>query len=613
MKKVIRRIKKKPILIFTAIFFLLFLLSSICLIYSILRVSNIENILRYMISSLLVIVNIYVSLSVYKIIFRGKNLGIIAYDILLIILFVIFCFITITINGLYSSISNIHKDTYSYSASLIGLSDNKISLKDIKNLNIAISNKENNNELYEISTNLLDENDFISTNNIIEYNNSTDMLKDLYDKKVDLIILPSNYISIYSAIDDYSNINEDTYELSSKTKTIKKEISTNNKSEKDPFTVLVLGMDSTIKDISTVTSFNADSLMLITFNPNTLNATILSIPRDTYVPISCYNKLESKITHSGWNGESCVIGTIENLMDIKIDYYVKVNFTAVVNLVDEIGGIEVDVPYSFCEQDSNRRWGSYTVYVEKGLQTLSGEQALALSRNRHPNLRCGSKYTNYYSSDIVRGENQQAVLNALLNKIVKSISYDKITKILSIIGTNVDTNMNINEMTSYYNVLKKVALDKDNVINFERLQLSTYGKSLYDPLLNMNGMSMQIYYKESLNAIIKEMKINLGIEKPEIIKTVTFSINNPYEEETIGKGTYYQSDIQTVPNFIGSDLSVAQTWASNNGINLIVEYEDNNENENNSIISQSVSSTYRMDMLNKNNPFKVVVAQNYYE
>ena len=466
--------------------------------------------------------------------------------------------------------------------------------------------------MYDVSNMIIDSYDLSSTNEILKYDNITDIIKNLYNKDVDLAIVPSNYSSIYSTIDDYQDISEKTYEIISKSKSIKKFANTNQKSENDPISILILGIDSTIKDINTVTSFNADTIMLVTFNPNTFNTTILSIPRDTYVPIACNNNTESKITHSGWNGESCVISTIENLMGINIDYYVKVNFAAVVNLVDEIGGIEIDVPYNFCEQDSNRRWAEHTIYVEKGLKVLNGEQALALARNRHPNPRCGEKWSNYYSSDLVRGENQQLILNALANKLIKSFNIEKMNSILNIIGTNADTNMTLNDMTSYYNLLKKT-FDEDTNLNFQRLNLSTYGKNLYDPLLNMAGMSMQIYYKDSLNEIIKEMKINLELEEPNINKTFSFSINNPYKEKIIGKGEYYQEDIQTVPNFIGKDVGEINYWANLNGITLNIEYVDNNEKENNTIISQELISTYRIDMLNKNKSYKIVVARNTIE
>ena len=71
--------------------------------------------------------------------------------------------------------------------------------------------------------------------------------------------------------------------------------------------------------------------MLITFNPETLNTTMLSIPRDTYVPITCFSgQAKSKITHAAWNGETCMMNTIENFTGINIDYYVKINFKGVI-------------------------------------------------------------------------------------------------------------------------------------------------------------------------------------------------------------------------------------------------------------------------------------------
>jgi len=615
MKKFIKRIKKRPILVFAIIFFILFVISTSCLIYSILRVANIENLLRYLISTVLGLLIIYFAFGIIKIIFKGKNAAIIVYDIIFIILFVISSYACTTINNIYSSISNIYKNTSTYEVSLIALNDSKIkNIDNIKNIKIGIISEDNQKEIFEVASEIIDENKLKTNNEITDYNTSNDVIKALYNNEIDVALVPSNYVSIFSSIETYSNIKNETKEIITKSKTFEKVSNNTKKNTDEPFTVLVLGMDSTIKDISTVTSFNADSLMLITFNPKTYNATILSIPRDTYVPISCINgSPESKITHSGWNGESCVISTIENWMDIKIDYYVKVNFTAVVSLVDAIGGIEVDVPYSFCEQNSNREWGKNTIYVKKGKQTLNGEQALALSRNRHPNpAYCSSEWTNYYSDDIVRGQNQQLVINALINKAVKSLNIENMYSIFDVIDTNVDTNMQINEITSYYNVVKDIALktfsENKNVINFERLQISTYGKSLYDPLLNMGGLSMQIYYEESFNKVANEMKVNLGLTSPTLTKTFTFSINEPFKDTAVGSGSFTQQEISTVPNFVGKDLSTVQSWANQYGINVIVEYEENSEIKNNSVISQSIKPSYRIDKIGSNQTFKVVVS-----
>lgn len=601
MKKVMKRIKRKPTSLFMIIFNILFLFSSICLIYTILRVANIEDLLRYMTTFLIFLFIIFSFLETFKLTFKGKNIAIILWGIILVLLFIGESIACGMINGIYDKVKNIYKESNTYSTSLIVLSNNKINdIKNFKSMKIGVINDENSTD-YKIAYEIIKENKLESSNEIVKYNSTGEIIEALYNKEIGGSFVPSNYVSMYTNIDKYKNIKGETKEIISKIKVIEKSSTSSNKKSNEPFTVLLLGMDSTMDDISKITSFNADSIMLVTFNPSTYNATILSIPRDTYVPITCIkNSPNSKVTHSGWNGESCVISTLEKWMDIKIDYYVKVNFTGVVNLVDKLNGVEIDVPYSFCEQNSKREWGKNTVYVEKGKQILNGEQVLAFTRNRHPNPdMCSSKWTNYYSDDIVRGQNQQIAMNAILNKIIKTSNLDTIYSLLDVVGKNIDTNMKVEEMTSYYNVIKDIALntinsDKD-IITFERLYLQTYGKNLYDPLLNLPGMSMQIYYKDSFNAVTKEMKTNLDLEKPETYKSINFSINNLYKATTIGKGNFNQEDIKTVPNFIGKDKKVALNWGKENNIKIIIEEKEIETGTNNAIISQSIPSTYIID------------------
>ena len=146
-----------------------------------------------------------------------------------------------------------------------------------------------------------------------------------------------------------------------------------------------------------------------------------------------------------------------------------------------------------------------------------------------------------------------------------------------------------------------------NVISFERLYLSTYGKYIYDALMKMS-LSDQIYYEESLNEIVKEMKINLGLEEPTIIKTCSFSINKKYVVPIIGKGTYNQSDIETVPNFKNKDISIAQDWANSKGITINIEYKDISEGTNGTVLSQSIPASYIVSNISDNTSLTVTVA-----
>ena len=119
-----------------------------------------------------------------------------------------------------------------------------------------------------------------------------------------------------------------------------------------------------------------------------------------------------------------MIDTVENFIDIDIDYYAKINFRGLVNLVDALGGIDVDVPYSFCETDENRTFYN-GVFVKKGWQHLSGREALGLARNRKYYPSCGEEYNEGVRNDFVRGQNQQLVLKAVMNAARKIRTIDE--------------------------------------------------------------------------------------------------------------------------------------------------------------------------------------------
>ena len=127
----------------------------------------------------------------------------------------------------------------------------------------------------------------IDKKSIVSYDDFTSMLKDLYNKKIDAMFVSSSYVSMFASLDGYENIGNDTKVIYEKNKKVIKKTSESNKTLNEPFTLLIMGVDSTSTSLKKSNSFNGDTLMLITFNPNTMNATILSIPRDTRVPIVC--------------------------------------------------------------------------------------------------------------------------------------------------------------------------------------------------------------------------------------------------------------------------------------------------------------------------------------
>lgn len=592
MKKRIKLITENKIMfIIIFIIFLLLTFGTGYLFYTINLLNNIANDIRFLVNTIIAFIwFILLNMSV-NVLIKNKK---IKYIILLIFMFiysVALVFASITVHNLYTKISKISTNVTTYSSSIVTLSTNEINdIKQIdKNNKIGILNDENSIDGYTIPKEIIKKEKL--ENELVEYNDYISLLNDLTNSKIDYIFLPTNYKIMLSNIEGINL--ENTKTIYTYNKEIKLD-TTNNEKITEPFTILLMGVDSSVDDIKTA-SLNGDALMLITFNPKTLNSTILSIPRDTYTSISCFaGQRKNKITHAAWYGEDCMKKTIENLMDIKIDYYVKIDFKGVVNLVDSLGGIEVDVPIKFCEQDSNRNFDN-PICLDKGLQTLNGEEALALSRHRKT------------INDFIRGQNQQLVVKALMNKLLEVRSLDTVNDILDTIHSNMETNMTTNQIFSFYDVALKIvdASKTKDAFNIQRLYISGYDQYIFDYSNLYNaGMKLNLYnfipYEDSLEEVKKAMKLNLGIEN-ETIKSFNFDINVPYEEKVIGKGSYsVKNKLNLLPNFVGKDKNTAITYANNNNIKInIEEVVGNSSNFINEVISQTPYANIDTDFMDK--------------
>ena len=579
-KKRSRRKSHKLSLFFTFIGNILLIGGSGYLIYNISLLNNIENNLRLIGSCILVLICLILFLLSIKNYKKHKNVKLAFVIIFMLIIGIFGCTGGYLVSKGYNTLEKI-SDTSgykTYSSSIVTLADNKASsLEDIKDEKIGMINDESSIEGYTIPKSIIKSESL--SNKIEEYSTFIEMIDALYKGDIDYVFLPTNYSVMFGSMDGYTDIKDKTKIIYTKKKKIKEKnsLSSKGKSINEPFTVLLMGVDSEEEGIKG-SSFNGDSLMVITFNPKTLSTTMLSIPRDSYVPIACFaGKRKNKITHAAWQGEGCMINTIQNLLDVDIDYYVKINFKGVVKLVDTLGGVDIDVPYNLCEQDSNRMWGGNTVYIEKGFQTLNGEQALAYSRNRHPNPdKFSSKWTNYNSSDFVRAEHQQEVVTALLNKFKGVKNLDTVYKLLDTISSNMVTSMSTDQILSLYNVFKDVATKSDglsdmaDVLGIQRLYLNGYDARIVD----YGGSNLSLYnyvlYNASVKACSNAMKENLGLKETKVIKSFSFDINTPYEKEVIGKKVTDKTSLVFVPNFVGQSSSYAQSWCSSHGIKVSI-------------------------------------------
>lgn len=278
------------------------------------------------------------------------------------------------------------------------------------------------------------------------------------------------------------------YRLQKTSETIYSEIATDNHPSRDkeevnlkgkkPFSILLMGIDT--GDIGRIDRGRSDTMMVMTVNPTAKKTTLVSIPRDTRTEI-IGKGIDDKINHAYFfGGPTMAINTIQNLLDIPIDYFVSVNMAGIQQIVDAVGGILVTPTLSF-QQDE--------FYFEEGQEVkLDGAAALAYSRMRKQDPE----------GDFGRQERQREIVLAILKK---GASFDSILNYQSVLKTmenNLQTNLEFNEMVSIF------VNYSSSLSNINQIQMT--GEDL---------MINDIYYlqvpDETLLEISSELKTELEI------------------------------------------------------------------------------------------------------
>ena len=207
----------------------------------------------------------------------------------------------------------------------------------------------------------------------------------------------------------------------------------------DPFTVLIMGVS---EDISVKLT---DTIIVASYNPKTQKATLLSIPRDTFVganknKATSYDKInalyQTKTKEKDTSPEK-TLAAVNKITGLNITYYVVVSNNALVQLVDAIGGVEYDVPIDMDYDDSSQ---DLYIHLKKGYQKLNGEQAEWLVRFRHNNN--GTSYpTSYGNNDLGRMRTQREFLKVVAKQMIQLKNITKIGTFIDIFKENVQTNI----------------------------------------------------------------------------------------------------------------------------------------------------------------------------
>lgn len=482
-----------------------------------------------------------------------------------------------------AQIGNINRNLITYTTNLIALKETKFT----EDKPIGMIETVNDIEGNVLAKKLIEAEKL--SNEIYYYEDYNSMITDLYSGKIVACFVTSNYAITFEneSFEESEDENaKDEVPLAERVKVLfdyseerKNQDSITLEQSKDktltePFTVLIMGVDSSLDGLKANQAFNGDTLILATFNPNTLTATMFSLPRDLYVPIACNHNRYAKINSSAAYGSSCVINTVEKLTDVEIDYYVKINFTGVVELIDALGGVTVEVEEpdfrfngkydckgTVCEQNSKRQKGKSMIYVPTGTQHLNGEQALAYARNRHQ----------YALSDIARNQHQQQVIEAAAKQAKNINSITEFENILETVSNNIETNMSLEQIISFYSVGKDMLVNSNSSsLSIKKTYLTYYNLSVWQPRPKRHTSALG-YYPGSLEAIKKLMKENLELTTPEPVKTFDISFNENYTTPLVGKGITTGERLALVKSFVGATEYEATSWCQTVGLTCTFE------------------------------------------
>ena len=251
------------------------------------------------------------------------------------------------------------------------------------------------------------------------------LVTKLYQKDVDAIILDEAFRSL---------VEQEKESFSDDTRVIfqvkRDEAAVNAKSvdvTEKPFLVYISGNDE-YGDLTAVS--RSDVNMLVGINPTTKQILLISIPRDIYYPLHRNGEYD-KFTHTGMYGLQESIDTLTDMVDQDINYYVRMNFTSFMDIVDALGGVTVHSPEEF-----TTKIGGYQ--IQEGENHLNAKEALAFVRERK----------SFVDGDFARGRNQQRMISAIVKKVCSPAILTSFSQVLDTISQSIETNMPSDEMNA---------------------------------------------------------------------------------------------------------------------------------------------------------------------
>ena len=294
--------------------------------------------------------------------------------------------------------------------------------------------------------------------------------------------------------DSYYNLLKEEYDFVKDTKVIKtyklivkKDKKTNSSTTSKPFIIYISGID-TYGKISSVSRSDVNIVAVV--NPVLEKILLVSIPRDYYVKLHNTNGYNDKLTHAGIYGIDMSVNTIEDLLDINIDYYLRLNFSTLTKSIDLLDGVDVYSDITFNPTTNP----SLTIY--QGLNHMNGEEALAFARERYA----------YQTGDRHRGENQQAIIEAVIKKLSNPKNITKYKDILNSLDGTFETDMSYKDITN----LVKLQISKN--IDWNVTSISLDGKGSMMPTYSMGERKLYVMIPDEETVVNAKNKISKYME-----------------------------------------------------------------------------------------------------
>ena len=312
-----------------------------------------------------------------------------------------------------------------------------------------------------------------------DYDTVMNQIDALYTRQVPAVIYNRNFKTTIESV--HENFDEEVKII--KTITIKDAIDISSGSKVDvttePFLFYISGND----EYGEVTfEGRSDVNMLVAVNPNSREILMVTTPRDYYVILpEVSNGTRDKLTHAGVYGMQCQLDTLSNLYDYNIDYYCRVNFSSLIDIVDAVGGIDVynEMEFEFDNSDG--------LIIPEGNVHLSGYEALCFCRERH----------SFEDGDAARARHQQAVIEAIINKLLSSTGFTAYSQLIKTLERCCITNMPKESISA----LVKKQLAEGGGWNIHKV--AAEGEAFLQPTFSMGSMPLYVImpYVQSLNNI----------------------------------------------------------------------------------------------------------------